>query len=439
MKITNTTRQLILIWLGWAVLLSAFQFWVVRRIQLTQPDNVLRWTAFESNPDQQAGKKYLTEPFLNEHVAWDSEFYLSIAMEGYNDPAVRGVPYTGDKGYYTSFCIVGQSQRCVSLSYGFLPLYPLLMRGLATLLFFLPAGDIARFTLAGVLVSLLGTLAAMFALLFLMDDAEEESDRLRAAFYLLIFPSAVFLAQVYSEGLFLGLTFGALACLHHRKWLPTALMAALAFYVRPGGILLLIPMLFIWLTDRSWNKGLERAVWTGLAALTPLLSYLVFSITDLAEKFRVFEVRFFGSGRTDVPCGTQWASLGLPHEHFWMYDLQGSLSGWISALQPLTMLVPQRVFYYGIEIAAVLLALAVCLLLFKKRPEIALYGLAVIITSLLSGAPQSMLRYMLAVPSLYIVLAKWGRHPVFDRIWMLACCLLLGLMALLFSFNYWIG
>jgi hypothetical protein len=122
-----------------------------------------------------------------------------------------------------------------------------------------------------------------------------------------------------------------------------------------------------------------------------------------------------------------------------MYDLQGSLIGWTSALQSLSMLTPQRVFYYGIEIAAILLALAACIILFRKRPEIAVYGLAIIITSLLSGAPQGMVRSMLAVPALYLVLARWGRQPVFDRIWTLGSMLLFGLLVLLFSFNYWIG
>ena len=38
-----------------------------------------------------------------------------------------------------------------------------------------------------------------------------------------------------------------------------------------------------------------------------------------------------------------------------------------------------------------------------------------------------------------MVLAGWGRQPVFDRLWTLTSCLLLGLLALLFSFNYWVG
>jgi hypothetical protein len=439
MMLRSPTCQLILIWLTWAVILSAFQFWVTQRIDLTQPDSVLWWTASETNRDLKGADLYLREPFLNEHVAWDSEYYLSIAMNGYDDPAIRGVPQTGDKGWYGTFCVVGRSYRCVSLAHAFFPLYPLLMRFLASVISALPISGLAHFTLAGVLISLLGTLAAMFSLRHLMGTAEGDGDGLRAAFYLLIFPGSMFLAQVYSEGVFLGLTFGALACLKDRKWLLTAILAALAFWVRPGGALLLVPMVTVWLIDRTWKKGWVDALSSGLAALTPLFSYLVFSWTTLAEKFHVIEVRFFGSGRTDVPCANQVASLGLPHEHFWMYDPQGSLIGWTSAFQSLNMLTPQRVFYYAIEITTVLLALTACIVIFRKRPEIALYGLAVISTSILSGAPQGMVRYMIAVPALFIVLARWGRHSVFDRLWTLASCLLLGLLALLFSFNYWVG
>ena len=129
---------------------------------------MLRWTAAESNQEVQVGKQYLLEPFLNEHVAWDSEYYLSIAMHGYDDPEIRGVPQTGDKGYYTSFCVVGRSPRCVSLSYAFFPLYPLAHAFPGIRLFFLPISEIARFTLAGLLISLLGTLAAMLSLQHLM-------------------------------------------------------------------------------------------------------------------------------------------------------------------------------------------------------------------------------------------------------------------------------
>jgi hypothetical protein len=411
MKVRLHIRHIILIWLGWAVIMSAYQFWVIRRIDLTQADSVLPWTASDMNPDFLDGKKYLTDPFLNEQVAWDSEYYLSIAMNGYDDPEIRGV-FSGNS--YQIICMMGTIPDCTSLNYAFFPLYPMLMRILANGLTWLPITPVACFTLAGLLISLLGTLAAM---LFL-DRMVNREDGFRSAVYLIIFPGSIFLAQVYTEGLFLGLTFGALAYLLDRKWLPAALLAALAVWARPGGALLLLPMAIVWVLDRSWTKGWEKAFWTGMAALFPLFSYLVWSSTSLSDKFHQVERLFFGRGFLDIP---------------------GSLQVWTSALHSLGGSNLQRVFYYGIEIAAVFLAVFACFILLRERPEIALYGLAIIGFAFLSGSAQGMVRYAIAVPALFWTLARWGRHPIFDRIWTLASCLLMGLLALLFSFNYWVG
>ena len=48
-------------------------------------------------------------------------------------------------------------------------------------------------------------------------------------------------------------------------------------------------------------------------------------------------------------------------------------------------------------------------------------------------------RYVLAMPSLFLVPAALGRWPVFDRLWTLASCLGLAALALAFSFGFWAG
>ncbi len=63
----------------------------------------------------------------------------------------------------------------------------------------------ATATLAGVIVSALGALLAMLALYDLTSDSLGDEGAMRAAFYLLIFPTGFFLVQVYTEGLFVGL------------------------------------------------------------------------------------------------------------------------------------------------------------------------------------------------------------------------------------------
>jgi len=84
-------RTLALMWLAWWGLLTGFQAVAAARIQPQRPDHVLAWTATETGRRSNDDQPYLLEPFLNRQVAWDSEFYLSIALNGYDDPAVRAI------------------------------------------------------------------------------------------------------------------------------------------------------------------------------------------------------------------------------------------------------------------------------------------------------------------------------------------------------------
>ena len=195
-------RTIILIWLGWAVVLLAYQAFAPARLPLARPDRATSFSADETDPSRHQGRPYLAGSFLNSHVAWDSEYYLSIALHGYDDPQMRAVspastpadPKSGLQAAHPTW---------ISVNYAFFPVYPYAMRTLSGPLRLFGLDPLAAATLAGVLISLLGTLGAVVAL---GDLAEEDAadDGVRAGFYLLIWPGSVFLAQVYSEGLFLG-------------------------------------------------------------------------------------------------------------------------------------------------------------------------------------------------------------------------------------------
>ena len=112
---------------------------------------------------------------------------------------------------------------------------------------------IATATLAGVIVSLLGTLAAMIALYEFASVEMDEASGIRAAFYLLIFPSGFFLAEIYTEGLFVGLAFSSLATApawtsrlggsDWRSWPPLRAQWA---------VTLAIPLLISWINEGEW-------------------------------------------------------------------------------------------------------------------------------------------------------------------------------------------
>ena len=72
-------------------------------------------------------------------------------------------------------------------------------------------------------------------------------------------------------------------------------------------------------------------------------------------------------------------------------------------------------------------------------PAEALFSLATWALSVFSGAPVSMSRYMLILPTTYIFLGSLGRYPAFYCAWSLASILLLGMSAMLFAFDMWVG
>jgi len=85
-------RTIFLIWLGWAVIILGYQSFVTARFDITRPDYALFWTP-GSTPigGAQDQKYYLQEEFMKAQTAWDSEYYLAIAIGGYEDPNVDRV------------------------------------------------------------------------------------------------------------------------------------------------------------------------------------------------------------------------------------------------------------------------------------------------------------------------------------------------------------
>jgi hypothetical protein len=423
---------LVLIWLGWALVLTGYQRYALARFQPQVPDDALLWTANETLPDSQADKPPLNEPFLNDHVSWDSEYYISIAADGYDDPTMRAIP-----DYYTwELPMVSTNAKrpdWVSMNHAFFPLYPYVMKGAMVPLSLFGLNDLATATLAGVLVSMLGTLGAMIALYDLARTEMGESTGLRAAFYLLIWPAGMFLAQVYTEGLFLGLSFGALTLARRRRWLWAGLLAACATWTRAGGALLLLPLLWYWWYDddlgwigprwfrreRLKGKIAPRALLNLALACSPLIAYLIWNAL-LGEEFHIVESRFFSRG---------------------LLLINQSREGWRDAWDRLRSDNLQARAYFMVEFLGIAFGYAACLLMLLRRNYriIAVYSLLAITFSLTSGSAQGMHRYVMAAPVIFLLPARWGRYEAFDRVWTLLNVLVMGIFAIMFSADFWAG
>lgn len=430
-------RTIILIWLGWAVIMLAYHAWVPARFRVVRPDDALFWTADSTRIGGfQDQKYYLQDPFLSSHVAWDSEYYLAIAIGGYEDPNVDrvgqfdGVVSSGP-GFWP-FVIPPEavSRQGVSLNYAFFPFYPLMIRLLSLPLSLLGLTPIATAALAGVIISMLGTLAAMLALFELAQTELGEAGGLRAAFYLLIFPSGFFLAEVYTEGLFVGLAFTSLALLYrgHRGW--AAVLAVMATFTRAVGVLLLIPLLLSWIEEGEWMElDLEwrqlyfkgppwRAIGHALVVFAPVLAFQLWRVSYYGLAFGRVEAEFFGRG---------FLSLGSTY------------FAWSEALEALFGSNPQTAAYYAVEVGAIILGFTACIFWLRRQPGIAWFGLLVVILSFTSGPAQGMHRYILAAPPVFLFLSHLGRKPAFDRVWTLVSILVMGIMATMYIFDMWAG
>jgi hypothetical protein len=396
------------IWLGWFLILYGFQRLATARLEVQRPDTAVIWSQYLTREDSERRSVYLQEPFLNDQVAWDSEYYLGIAVGGYDDPRA-GRETNPDTGVVTP------------RNYSFFPLYPYWMRGLSVPLRIFGLNPIAAAALAGVVISLLGTLAGMIALYDLTADYFDPESRLRAVFYLLIFPSAFFLAQVYTEGLFIGLAFGSLALTKRGRWLWASLLAVLAAWTRAYGALLVLPLAYAWWTAPGRKTVFQGNPWKwilqGVSVLAPAAAYTLWRFSALGRGWAELQSYYFGRG---------------------FLSIQNSILTWIAGFWYAATNPPAGV-YFGIELVVLLIALAAGLALLRKDPLVALYSLAVVAISVFSGSAQSMERYMLAAPAVFIVLSRLGRNPAFDRFWTLVSLLIMGMSAMLFSFNFWVG
>lgn len=415
--VSRSLLILVAVWLAWAVGLLAYQELVAARFEPARPDRVLGWTGSHTTDEHLEGRPYLAEPTLNAHVSFDSEYYLSIAVAGYDDDRVPAYqPPDGPP---------------ISANHAFQLLYPLTIRIVAAPLTWIGVGPIAAATVAGVAVSVLAALAAMIALHRLARPHLGDEGGQRAAFYLLIFPSGFFLAQVYTEALFLALAFGSLALAADRRPVPAGLLAVAAVLTRPVGVALVLPLAvggiqaFVhWRRTQAERGGgalgiprMRVAAWVA-ATLAPAATYVVWSTSALGRGFEIVQ-----------------RELGARSA----FNLEVAWAGWSRAIGGWADAPPSTQVYYALEIAVVVLAVAACAWAVRRWPGPALFGFAAVVIAISSGPAQGMLRYSLAAPAIFLLLARLGQHPVIDRGWTVLSVLLMGLLVTLFSVDFWVA
>jgi Mannosyltransferase (PIG-V) len=339
-----------------------------------------------------------THAWINAWADWDSRWYVGIVENGYSFQ--RGG---------------GES------SVAFWPGLPLLMK-LGSLL--LGRGDSEAIAAVGILISNLALLAAVFFLVRLGREETDPASAARAAFYLLVFPTTLFLSSVYPQALFLALAVASTYYARHGARWRAGGLAAMAALTRPYGALLLVPL--AWELAASRPAG-ERAGWAAHArrlagALAPLalvpaalLAWVAFQAWRFGDPLAFLEAQRGWNRAPSAP----WQIL----EPYFQGRavLYGFADTWLDLA-----------FMLGYAVAIV--AAWRCL-----RPSYALLATLLFLAPLATGSTQSMTRLGLELFPMFLVLGLAGRQRWYHQAYAVASIAFATLLTLMFALHYWVA
>jgi len=167
--------------------------------------------------------------FTDIWARWDSDFFLRIAQNGYDDASAA-----------------------------FHPLYPALIAGLGRVFF-------GHYILAGLVISLLCCLGSFVLLHRLAGEHLDADGARRSVLYLAVFPMALFLQAVYSESLFLLLVLAAFTFAERDRFAAAGLVAGLAILTRATGLALLPALALL-----AWRHRERPRALAGIALAVPV-------------------------------------------------------------------------------------------------------------------------------------------------------------------------
>jgi hypothetical protein len=222
--------------------------------------------------DEPALTHAVADPLLSPLARWDAAWYLRIADSGYAGSDVRAA---------------------------FFPLYPLLVRGLAT-----PFGASPGALLVAAYAIALAAFLGALVLLYRLVSLELGRPLARPVLLLLaVFPAAVFFGAPYSESLFLLLAVAAFYSARTDRWAWAGAAAAGAAATRSAGVLLLLPLAMLWWSSRE--RRVRDAAWLLLAPLG-LAAYACFLGLAEGDAWRFLDVQDAWSRELAVPLAGAW-------------------------------------------------------------------------------------------------------------------------------------
>jgi len=293
----------------------------------------------------------------------------------------------------------------------FFPLFPMLVRSAGAATGMTDLGGLATLSFLIANGALLAATAGLVLLARLDFDRPTAS---RAAWYLLVFPSSLFLSAGYADSIFLALSIGMFLAARRSRWLLAGLLAALAALDRPFGVLLVLPLAL-----EAWWQRSQPGTWKALPAmvLAPLAlgGYLAYLGSTFHDPLSFLHAESGWGRHLMAPWDTFTTYFSVAPT---MGDAQHSI--------------PDLLF----TVFAIAVTVASWRLL---RRSYALFLTALLLVPLSSGTLLSMPRFVVAWFPVFLVLAIAGRRPEVDRLFLVSGAVLSTVLMLLFAQWYWVA
>ena len=322
--------------------------------------------------------KEAIQPFSYADVSW----YMDIAFNGYTEKP---------------FSTVNEQ-----VNWAFFPLWPLILRILRMFS--------SHIILAGMTLStLLFGLAALCLYKLLLLDVDVEIAK-SATLFLILFPSAYFTLRPGPEGLFVLLVIGAFLTARTHHWYWAGILAGLATLARLQGVLLLLPLLYIYY--RQYKASHLHQI-GGLSLLLIPLSLLGFMAHIYHLSGNLFAI-FLIQGEWDN-------QLTFPFRYIALYLYE-----------------PKILDYYGLDLVIISIPFIILAIIITIRMlfdqdiprEYVIYSLCSLFLIVARNNTNGSLRYMLPVFPFYFVFARLVR----SHKWLFRCALFVFLVLQIFYF-----
>ena len=211
--------------------------------------------------------------FLNNWAQYDAAAYIDIAKNGYNTEYMNGYG-----------------------NYNWFPMYPMMISGLAKIGI--------SYALAAFIISNIAFLIAIYFLYLLLKTEFDGKKAYRTIFFILLFPTTFFFTAMYTESLFLMLIVLCYYFASKKNWLMAGVIGFFASLTRLQGVVLFVPILYMYLTDKEVivekfrinKKKFKNIDWKlGYVLLIPLglICFIIYDYFMFGKALKFMEIPLF--------------------------------------------------------------------------------------------------------------------------------------------------